>query len=55
MMVNFSPNGFIYRALYIKTKHVKPSLKICIKSTKIASSLTHPQNMVKEIQWGDML
>jgi len=50
MTVNFSLNGFIHKALLSKNKtYVKTGIKICIKSIKVASSFTPPENMVTEI------
>jgi len=50
MTVNFSPNGFIHKALLSKNKtYIKKGIKICIKSTKVASSFTPLENTVTEI------
>jgi len=50
MTVNFSLNGFIHKALLSENKtYVKTGIKICIKSIKVASSFTPPENMVTEI------
>jgi len=55
MTVNFSPNVFIHKALLSKNKsYVKTGIKICFKSTNVASSFTPLENTVTEIQWGDI-